>query len=69
MAEVREITFAEAIHEALVQEMERDESVFLMGEDIGRFGGIFGVTRGIFERFPERVRDTPSQFLRDARLV
>lgn len=58
MAEFREITFAEAIREALVQEMERDESVFLMGEDIGRFGGIFGVTKDMFERFPERVRDT-----------
>jgi pyruvate dehydrogenase E1 component beta subunit len=59
VAGTREITFAEAIREALLQEMERDESVFLMGEDIGRFGGIFGVTRGLYEKFPQRIRDTP----------
>ena len=53
-------TFLEAISEALWEEMERDESVFLMGEDIGAYGGAFKVTRGFLERFgPERVVDTP----------
>jgi len=57
---VREITFSEAIREALREEMKRDETVFLMGEDIGRFGGVFGVTKGLIDEFgEERVRDTP----------
>lgn len=57
---MREITFSEAIREALREEMKRDETVFLMGEDIGRFGGVFGVTKGLIDEFgEERVRDTP----------
>jgi pyruvate/2-oxoglutarate/acetoin dehydrogenase E1 component len=57
---MREITFLEAIREALRQEMELDENVFLLGEDIGAFGGCFGVTAGLFEQFgAERVMDTP----------
>jgi len=57
---VREITFSEAIREALREEMKRDGTVFLMGEDIGRFGGVFGVTKGLVEEFgEERIRDTP----------
>jgi len=57
---MREITYAEAIREALRQEMQRDERVFLMGEDIGVYGGAFGVTVGLLEEFgEERVRDTP----------
>jgi pyruvate/2-oxoglutarate/acetoin dehydrogenase E1 component len=57
---MREITYAEAIREALRQEMHRDPSVFLMGEDIGVYGGAFGVTQGLLDEFgPERVRDTP----------
>ena len=56
----REITYAEAIREALSQEMRRDPTVFLMGEDIGVYGGAFGVTVGMLEEFgEERVRDTP----------
>src|SRR5947207_5376624 len=56
----REITMAEALNEALHGEMERDKRVFVMGEDVGLIGGIFGVTRGLRERFGEdRVRDTP----------
>ena len=56
----REITYVQAITEAFAQEMARDENVILIGEDIGRIGGIFGLTRGLQERFgPERVRDTP----------
>jgi pyruvate/2-oxoglutarate/acetoin dehydrogenase E1 component len=57
---MREITYAEAIREALRQEMTRDESVFLLGEDVGRYGGAFGVSYGLMDEFgEERVRDTP----------
>ncbi len=56
----RLLTTSKAISEAFAQEMERDPSVFLMGEDIGVYGGIFGATTGLLERFgPERVMDTP----------
>ena len=56
----RVITYAEAVREALAEAMEDDERVFLLGEDIGVYGGAFGVTTGLFERFgEERVRDTP----------
>jgi pyruvate/2-oxoglutarate/acetoin dehydrogenase E1 component len=58
--DVREITYAEAVREALADLMDADERVFLMGEDIGVYGGAFGVTTGLLERFGrERVRDTP----------
>jgi pyruvate dehydrogenase E1 component beta subunit len=51
---------AKAISEAIAQEMERDDRVFVMGEDVGIYGGIFGATQGLYERFgPERVMDTP----------
>jgi len=54
------VTLLEAISEALWEEMERDEDVFLMGEDIGVYGGAFKVTRGFLDRFGEsRVMDTP----------
>jgi pyruvate/2-oxoglutarate/acetoin dehydrogenase E1 component len=57
---MREITYAEAIREALRQEMQQDERVFLMGEDIGVYGGAFGVTLGLLDEFGKaRVRDTP----------
>jgi len=57
---MREITYREAIREALRQEMQRDERVFLFGEDLGIYGGAFGVTYGLLEEFgEERVRDTP----------
>jgi pyruvate dehydrogenase E1 component beta subunit len=60
MAKVREITFVEALNEALRQEMERDPNVFVIGEDVGVYGGVFGVTKGLFEKFgPDRVIDTP----------
>jgi len=56
----REITYLEAVREAMVQEMRRDPEVFLMGEDVGVYGGAFGVSRGMLEEFgPERVRETP----------
>jgi 2-oxoisovalerate dehydrogenase E1 component beta subunit len=55
-----EITFLEAIREGLTEEMERDPSVFLMGEDIGAYGGAFKVTEGLLQKFgEERVIDTP----------
>jgi 2-oxoisovalerate dehydrogenase E1 component beta subunit len=55
-----EATYLVAIAEALWEEMERDERVFLLGEDIGVYGGAFKVTEGFIERFgPERVMDTP----------
>ena len=52
-------TYVEAIHRALTEEMERDETVLLMGQDIGVFEGAFRVTRGLFDRWPDRVLDTP----------
>jgi len=56
----RRLTIAKAISEALTQEMDRDPRVLVMGEDIGRLGGVFGTTQGLLARFgPERVRDTP----------
>ena len=56
----RALTYAQAITEAMAQEMARDPSVIVIGEDVGRIGGIFGLTRGLMDRFgPERVRDTP----------
>lgn len=59
MAE-RLLTTSKAISEAIAQEMERDDRVFVMGEDIGAYGGIFGATQGLLEKFgPERVMDTP----------
>jgi pyruvate/2-oxoglutarate/acetoin dehydrogenase E1 component len=60
MAVTRQITFSEALREAMAEEMQRDPSVFLMGEDVGVFGGVFGVSAGLYEEFgEERVRDTP----------
>jgi pyruvate/2-oxoglutarate/acetoin dehydrogenase E1 component len=54
------VTLLEAIREALWEEMERDPNVFLLGEDIGAYGGAFKVTDGFLERFgPDRVIDTP----------
>jgi 2-oxoisovalerate dehydrogenase E1 component len=56
----RTLTYAAAITEAMHQEMERDASVVVIGEDVGGIGGIFGLTRGLMPAFgPERVRDTP----------
>jgi len=56
----RILTYAEAVREALREEMRRDERVFILGEDVGVYGGAFGVTKGLLEEFgEERVRDTP----------
>lgn len=57
---MREISFAEALNQALREEMVRDSCVFVMGEDIGRMGGLFKVTKGLLEQFgADRVIDTP----------
>ncbi len=56
----RILEYRDALNEALHEEMARDPSVFIMGEDVGRYGGVLKVTRGLYERFGEmRVRDTP----------
>lgn len=55
-----EMSYQEAIREALREELLRDERVFLIGEDIGKHGGAFGVTRTLYDQFgPERIRNTP----------
>ncbi len=57
---MRQISFSEALNEAMAEEMRRDPAVFLMGEDVGLFGGVFGVSGGLLGEFgAERVRDTP----------
>lgn len=56
---MREITFSEALREAMSEEMRRDPNVFLMGEDVGVFNGVWGVSNGMMAEFgPERIRDT-----------
>jgi 2-oxoisovalerate dehydrogenase E1 component len=54
-----EISYVDAINQALLEEMERDESVVLLGQDIGVFEGAFRTTRGLHARWPRRVLDTP----------
>jgi acetoin:2,6-dichlorophenolindophenol oxidoreductase subunit beta len=57
---VAELTYREAVSRAIAQEMERDASVYFIGEDVAAAGGVFKTTEGLFERFgPKRVRDTP----------
>lgn len=57
---MREISYREAITEALAEEMRRDQTVYLMGEDVGVFGGLVGATFGLMEAFgPDRVIETP----------
>ena len=57
--EPQTINYAWAINQALGEEMRRDEKVWIMGQDVGRMGGVFGVTRGLFDEFgAARVRDT-----------
>ena len=53
-------TYREAIRAAIREALQRDERVFLMGEDVGRYGGCFAVSKGLLEEFgPDRIRDTP----------
>ena len=57
---MREITFGQAINEALHEEMQRDEQILLIGEDVGRAGGVYKITDGLFKAFgEERVLDSP----------
>jgi pyruvate/2-oxoglutarate/acetoin dehydrogenase E1 component/TPP-dependent pyruvate/acetoin dehydrogenase alpha subunit len=59
-AGMRKIDFRTALQEAAREEMQRDENVFIMGEDVGLYGGAYGATRGLFDEFgADRVRDTP----------
>ncbi len=54
------LTYREALRAAIRDALQRDERVFLMGEDVGRYGGCFGVSKGLLEEFgPQRIRDTP----------
>ena len=55
-----EVTYREAMREAIREALQKDDRVFLMGEDVGRYGGCFAVSKGLLEEFgPERIRDTP----------
>lgn len=57
---MRKTTYIQVLNEALAEEMRRDDNVFVMGEDVGRYGGLFRVTRNLFDEFgPKRVIDTP----------
>ncbi len=54
------LTYREAMREAIREAMQQDDRVFLMGEDVGRYGGSFGVSKGLLDEFgPDRIRDTP----------
>jgi pyruvate/2-oxoglutarate/acetoin dehydrogenase E1 component len=55
----RIISFSKALNESLHQSMERDENVFVIGEDIAKMGGDFGVTQGLWHKWPDRAKDTP----------
>ncbi len=56
---MRELTMWQALVEAMDEEMQRDDRIFVMGEDVGLYGGAYGATRGLFKKYgPERVRDT-----------
>lgn len=56
---MRTVTYAQALNEALREAVEADSKVVLFGEDIGQYGGVFGVTRGIIDAYPQNVVDTP----------
>ena len=60
MPDARELTYLDAIREGLAEEMRRDPKVFVLGEDVGAYGGAFGATQGLYDEFGElRVVDTP----------
>lgn len=59
MKKMKKMTYAEAIRDGIRVEMKRDPNVYLYGEDVGKFGGCFGVTAGLVDEFPARVLDTP----------
>ena len=55
----RKLTYIEAVNEALDQILERDSSAYILGEDVGAYGGGFGVTSGLVEKYPKQVLETP----------
>ncbi|WP_139311327.1 alpha-ketoacid dehydrogenase subunit beta [Bacillus sp. MRMR6] len=56
----KKITISQAINQAMCEEMSQDENIYLMGQDVGKYGGCFGVSIGMYDKFgPERVIDTP----------
>ena len=58
--EMREITYRQALNEALAEELERDPDVFLMGEEVAEYNGAYKISQGLLERFgPKRIIDTP----------
>ncbi|WP_295882198.1 alpha-ketoacid dehydrogenase subunit beta [uncultured Thiohalocapsa sp.] len=58
--EAIQTTYREAVRAAIREALDRDERVFLMGEDVGRYGGCYAVTKGLYDDYgPERIRDTP----------
>lgn len=60
MENAKKITYCDALRQALGEELRRDDSVYLIGEDVGRWGNLFGATKGLLEEFgPEQVRDAP----------
>ena len=57
---MKELSYRDALNEAFIEEMDKDERVFIIGEDVGIYGGLFQVTKGLFNKYgPERVMDTP----------
>jgi len=56
---MKEISYAEALGEAMLEEMQRDPTIFTYGEDIAKQGGIFGAYKSLLGKFPDRVIDTP----------
>jgi pyruvate/2-oxoglutarate/acetoin dehydrogenase E1 component len=56
---MKKMTYAEAIRDGMRMEMQKNPDVYIAGEDVGKFGGCFGVTAGLFDEFPGRVLDTP----------
>lgn len=60
LGQMQKFSYREAVREAIRDTMRKDDRVFLMGEDVGRYGGCFAVSKGLLEEFgPERIRDTP----------
>jgi pyruvate dehydrogenase E1 component beta subunit len=60
MSEMREITYRQAVNEALAEELERDPNVFLMGEEVAQYNGAYKISQGLLDRFgPKRIVDTP----------
>ena len=60
MTETKKMALREAVNLAMTEEMRKDDAIFLMGEDVGIYGGDFGTSVGMFEEFgPERIKDTP----------